>query len=56
MYYPHSILVGACSIANKLKQFFFQLTNWLYELKSELASEEVSDCLEGAERLIEQFR
>ena len=32
-----------------------QLTSWLYELKTELASEEVSDTLEGAERLIEQF-
>ena len=32
-----------------------ELTGWLFELKSELQSEEVSDSLEGAERLIEQF-
>ncbi len=38
--------------------FFFlfpQLTGWLTELKQELQSEEVSDSLDGAERLIEQF-
>jgi hypothetical protein len=39
----------------KICFLFFQLTSWLYELKSELGSEEVSDSLEGAERLIEQF-
>ncbi len=42
------------------KAFFFlfllsQLSGWLSELKQELQSEEVSDSLEGAERLIEQF-
>ena len=34
---------------------WFQLTNWLSELKQELQSEEVSESLDGAERLIEQF-
>ena len=35
--------------------FYFQLTNWLTELKNELKSEEVSESLEGAERLLGQF-
>ena len=34
---------------------FLQLAGWLSELKQELGSEEVSDSLEGAERLLEQF-
>ncbi|XP_059088154.1 triple functional domain protein-like isoform X1 [Tigriopus californicus] len=32
-----------------------ELINWLTELKQELQSEEVSESLDGAERLIEQF-
>ena len=32
-----------------------ELTNWFSELKTELASEEVSETYEGAERLLEQF-
>ena len=32
-----------------------ELSNWFSELKSELASEEVSETYEGAERLLEQF-
>ena len=32
-----------------------ELTSWLSELRAELQSEEVSDSLEGAERLLEQF-
>ena len=32
-----------------------QLSTWLTELKQELQSEEVSDSLDGAERLLDQF-
>ena len=32
-----------------------ELSNWFSELKTELASEEVSETYEGAERLLEQF-
>jgi hypothetical protein len=40
---------------NSFNLFSSQLTGWLGELKQELQSEEVSESLEGAERLIEQF-
>jgi hypothetical protein len=48
-------IVRVNELLTVIRHIFLQLTSWLYELKSELASEEVSETLEGAERLIEQF-
>ena len=42
-------------ILRHINVHFFQLSGWLTELKQELQSEEVSDSLDGAERLLEQF-
>ncbi len=51
--YNHSVTTTVCLYTSVISHF--QLTSWFEELKSELASSEVADTVEGAQELLGQF-